>query len=102
MLFSFSPSWNRLVSNCCSFISYQLAKPGNVNLPIYNITGQLVRVLDDGKKLANPYSFIWDATRFASGIYFIKLSVKDHTAVRKMLLVKQSLANHLLNRTLKL
>ena len=79
-------------------IIYQLGKPGKVNLSIYDVSGQLVEVLEDGIKLPNKYRSTWNGSRFASGIYFIKLSSGNHTAVRKMLLVKESLANDLLNR----
>jgi hypothetical protein len=74
--------------NNTTTISYRLAKPGHVILSIYDIMGQLVQVLEDGKRLANTYRFIWNASRYASGIYFVRLSTDNHTAVRKMLLVK--------------
>jgi hypothetical protein len=74
--------------NNTTTISYRLAKPGHVNLSIYDITGQLVQVLEDGNQLANTYRFIWNASRYASGIYFVRLSTDKQTAIRKILLVK--------------
>ena len=69
-------------------ISYQLPKASLVNLSIYNITGQLVEVLEDGRKPANNYKIKWDASGYSSGIYFVRLSAGEYNAVHKMLLVK--------------
>ena len=74
--------------NNSTTISYQIAKPGMVNLIVYDISGRLIEVLVNGKKLANNYKIIWDANSFASGIYFVRLSTENYIAVRKMLLVK--------------
>ena len=74
--------------NISTTITYQLAKQGLVILSIYDITGQLVEILENKKKVANTYHVKWNASRFASGIYFLKLSAGNYTAVRKMLLVK--------------
>ncbi|TFH46707.1 MAG: T9SS type A sorting domain-containing protein, partial [ANME-2 cluster archaeon] len=74
--------------NNTTTISYQLVRPGNVNISIYDITGRLLDVLEDGKKFAYKQILTWDASRFASGIYFLKLSTNNHITVRKMLLVK--------------
>ena len=74
--------------NNTTTISYQLPEAGSVNLSIYNISGQLVEVLENGRKPANSYKVRWDAGGYASGIYFVRLSAGRHTAINKMLLVK--------------
>ena len=74
--------------NSQTTIFYQLPNTSLVNLSVYNITGQLVRVLENGRKPANTYKVNWDAAGYASGIYFFRLSAGNHTSIRKMLLVK--------------
>jgi hypothetical protein len=74
--------------NSRTTISYQIPKASLVNLSIYNISGQLVEVLENGRKPANSYKVRWDAGGYASGIYFVRLSAGEHTSIRKMLLVK--------------
>ncbi len=72
-------------------ISYSLPYPGNVRLQIYNIKGQLVETLVDENKPAGYHSVEWnvlDKSGMSSGIYFYKLSTKDKTLIKKMILIR--------------
>jgi len=74
-------------------INYQLAKPGNVSLKIYNTLGQLVNTLVHGHQQPGIYSAIWNgkdnAGRVtASGIYFYRLESGDFKATKKMVVLK--------------
>jgi len=69
-------------------ISYQLSAFSHVDLSIYNLLGQKVRILVSKKQTAGVYKLEWDAAGFASGIYFYRISAGNFTAVHKMILVK--------------
>jgi len=55
-----------------TIINYELAKPGQVNIDVYNIKCQKVRNLVNEVKEAGKYSIVWNADDYNSGIYFGK------------------------------
>jgi hypothetical protein len=59
-----------------------------VNLTIYNILGNEIAILANGKLAPGTYEYTWDASAFPSGVYFYKLNAGDFTAVNKMILIK--------------
>ncbi|MDE0466204.1 MAG: T9SS type A sorting domain-containing protein [Candidatus Poribacteria bacterium] len=81
-----------------TWIPYQLAKPGDVTLTLYDIQGRVVRHLDLGHQRAGMYhsrgrAAYWDGRNaqgepVASGVYFYTLKAGDFTATRKMLIRK--------------
>lgn len=64
--------------------------PGNsfVTLRVYNVLGQEVATLFSGNRKAGNYSATFDASRFASGVYFYRLHAGSFSSVKKMLLLK--------------
>ncbi len=78
--------------NPSTTISFEIAEPGYVSLNIYNLLGQEVAGLIHRKMNAGRYSVIWNAERFAGGIYFYRLDAiihdKRHSQIRKMVLIK--------------
>jgi len=74
-------------------INYQLAKPGNVSLKVYNTLGQLVNTLVDETQQPGYYSKAWDGKdnacrNVASGVYFYRLESGDFKATKKMVILK--------------
>jgi hypothetical protein len=68
----------------------ELPVAGHVNLSIYNVAGQLVRILNDGSKVSGVYNAKWDGRDnqgypAKSGIYFYQLIYARQRAVGKML-----------------
>ena len=74
--------------NASTQISYTLAEPGEVELTIYNIGGQLIHTLVDDYREPGEYQVIWDASKQASGIYFYSLTSGDYTETKRMTLLK--------------
>ncbi len=68
----------------------QFAVPENarVVLNIYNVLGEKVETLVDQNMTAGVYQRVYDGARYASGIYFARLSVGDHVVMDKMLMIK--------------
>jgi hypothetical protein len=75
-------------------ISYAVpAGREQVSLRLYNISGQLVRVLVDEPQAAGAYTVEWDGRndagrRASSGVYFYRLDAGSRSQVRKMVLLK--------------
>lgn len=59
--------------NPMTTIDYDLATPANVSLIVYDVTGQEVTVLESGHESAGSHSAIFNGSRFASGVYFVRL-----------------------------
>lgn len=71
-----------------TIINYYLRKSGYVTLKIYNVLGNEVATLTEGKQNEGSYEAEFDATNFPSGVYFYKLTSDNFTQTRKMLLTK--------------
>ena len=81
-----------------TWIPYQLAKPAEVTLTIYNMRGVVVRTIALGHQAAGVYTsrsraIHWDGRnsigeKVATGLYFYTLKAGDFTATRKMLIRK--------------
>jgi len=79
--------------NPTTTIAYSLPNDGLIELRIFNVKGQLVKTLIDGEQLAGSYEMVWNGRdnnkkSVSSGIYFYKLSTKDKTIMKKMLMLK--------------
>jgi hypothetical protein len=74
--------------NPTTTIEYSIAKPGHVELMVYNPLGQRVITLVDEHNSAGVHSVSFDASHLASGVYFYQISTNDFNRVKKMLLLK--------------
>jgi hypothetical protein len=74
--------------NATAAISYELAVTSDVTLEVYNLLGEKVATLVEGREDPGQKSVIWDASEAASGLYFYKLTAGDFTESRRMMLVK--------------
>jgi len=74
--------------NPVTTIEYTLPKSGEVNMIVYNLLGQEVTRIIDEVQQAGYHKVTWDASNFASGIYFYRLQAGDFVRTRKMVLLK--------------
>jgi hypothetical protein len=74
--------------NPSTVISYQLASSSHVTLKIYDVLGREAATLVDGVQQAGTRTAVWNAARFASGVYFYKLTAGTFTSVKKLILMK--------------
>ena len=79
--------------NAHTTISFNLPSTENVELSIYNVVGQKIITLQNGRMNAGEHSIIWDGrsdngSEVASGIYFYRLSAGDQTETRRMTFLK--------------
>jgi len=74
--------------NPATAISYDLSRPGQVTVDLFNILGQRVERLVDAYQQAGSYRVIWDGRNMASGVYLYRLHSSEYSATRKMILLK--------------
>jgi hypothetical protein len=81
--------------NPTTTIRYQLPTDSRVSLQIINLLGQVVGILSDETQSAGYKSINWNASSFASGIYFCRMEavsaadpMKTFTQVRKVVLIR--------------
>jgi photosystem II stability/assembly factor-like uncharacterized protein len=59
-----------------------------VKLSVYDILGREVAALVNEPKVPGEYTVRFDGTRFASGVYYYRLTAGGHVATEKMLLIR--------------
>jgi hypothetical protein len=59
-----------------------------VKLDVFNVTGQKVAQLINGKMSAGIHEINFDASGFSSGVYFYQLKAGSFIETRKMILSK--------------
>ena len=69
-------------------INFDIPKSGIVSLKIYDLTGREITQLVSGNVTAGSYSVDFNASNFASGVYFYKLEASDFVQTKRMVLVK--------------
>jgi hypothetical protein len=79
--------------NPVTSINFSLAENDNVEINVYNLRGEKVKVLIREHRDAGSYSVIWDGTddqeiNVASGIYFYSIKTSQYAASRKMVMIK--------------
>jgi hypothetical protein len=72
-----------------TIINYELPITNNVELNVYNILGQKVVTLISGKQKAGNHQVDWDASGFASGVYYYRLKTQaGFVQTKKLLFIK--------------
>ena len=79
--------------NSGTTIPFELSEDGKVRIEIYNILGQQVVVLKDEPMKKGRYSLRWDGKNssgipIASGVYVVRMEIKDIVMSRKMVLLR--------------
>ncbi len=78
--------------NPVTTIGFSLPKEGKVSLKVYDILGKEVSTIFSGTKQAGKFSYHFDASSIASGIYFYRLTYTNDknsfSKIRKMIFLK--------------
>ncbi len=69
-------------------IRFDLPQSGLVTLKVYDILGKEVATLVNEDKSAGYYEVNFNASNFASGVYFYRITAGKFTAIKKLLLIK--------------
>ena len=69
-------------------IEYELTKPGNSIITIFNHLGQKVEIINQGNFQSGKQQFVWDASGLPNGIYFVQVRAGQKMATRKIVKMK--------------
>ena len=74
-------------------ITFNLPETEHVNLSVYNLKGQLVKILADEILPAGNNSLIWDGRNkngraVGSGVYLVRMKSSNEVATKKVMLIK--------------
>lgn len=69
-------------------IRYIVSQPEEIEIVIYNIKGQKVKVLVNKKCMPGEYAIRWKPNEMGAGMYFVQLKAKGGSQVQKCILLK--------------
>ena len=69
-------------------IDIYLPNSGNAELTVFNVMGEEIENIHSGFLPGGNHSFTFSGQNLTSGIYFYKLTVRDFTDMKKMILLK--------------
>ena len=69
-------------------IKFSLPKNSFVTLKIYDIAGREVAALVNQKLNSGTFEYKFDASKLTSGIYLYRISTKEFTETKRMMLLK--------------
>jgi 3',5'-cyclic AMP phosphodiesterase CpdA len=74
--------------NSSTTIEFSIPRAEFVSLKIFNLLGQEVKNIVEKQCSPGNYKYIWDASGFASGIYYCKIEAGEFAYKRKIILMK--------------
>jgi len=74
--------------NGSTTIRYEIHRPGNVSLTIYDLQGKKIRELINRRQTPGAYTYSFNADKLASGVYFFQLRYGFRQQTRKMMLLQ--------------
>ena len=74
--------------NPITHIGYSIPHNTMVSITIYDLMGREVSKLVNNIQQPGYYDIEWDASSFASGMYFITMKTSDFEASQKIVLIK--------------
>ena len=74
--------------NPTTTISYSLSKKSFITLKIFDLLGKEIDLLVSENQQEGKYSLEWNASKYASGIYFCRLESENQIKTKKIVLIK--------------
>jgi hypothetical protein len=74
--------------NPATMIKFDVPKPSEVSLVLYNTIGQELLTLVNSHFAPGSYIVEWNAANFPSGVYFYRITAGSFTDIKKMVLIK--------------
>jgi uncharacterized protein YfaS (alpha-2-macroglobulin family) len=75
--------------NSSTSFTFALPTAGDIELSVYNVTGEKIQTVARGKYVAGVHTVNWTTPQnLPSGIYFYSLKFNDETITKKLLYMK--------------
>jgi len=74
--------------NPSTSIKFSLKKESDISLRVFNLMGDELSSLIEGKQPQGAYEMHWDASQYPSGIYYYRLRVGNSVETKKMVLMR--------------
>ncbi len=74
--------------NPTTTISYGVRSKVRVVIVIYNVLGEKVATVVDGIRNPGTYLAVFNGSRFASGVYFCRMTAGEYASTRKLMILK--------------
>jgi len=74
--------------NPVTSIKFDLPKTGHTKLSVYNILGEEIETLHNGELTAGSYNLNFNASSYASGVYFYRIETGNFIEVKKFVVMK--------------
>ncbi|MBD3289994.1 T9SS type A sorting domain-containing protein, partial [candidate division KSB1 bacterium] len=74
--------------NAWTIIEFELPEDAEVEVSIYNITGQKLQSFDRRQMQAGVHRIQWNANDVSSGVYIIRMATTKFSETRKVMLIK--------------
>ena len=74
--------------NTVTVINYAVPEQCQITISLYNMLGREIVILYTGNQMPGYYSIRWDASKYSSGVYFIKMIAGDYFNTQKLLFIK--------------
>jgi hypothetical protein len=74
--------------NPATTLAYTIHRTGEYRLEVFNLSGQLVRRIDLGRKMPGAYTLSFSGADLPSGVYTYRLTGENHSSSRQMILLK--------------
>lgn len=74
--------------NPATIITYSLKQASEITLEVFNIQGQKVATLFEGRQQAGDHEAQFDASNLSSGVYIYRLQTASQVLTRQMVLIK--------------
>ena len=69
-------------------IEYAVPEYNHVLIEIFNINGHRVEIIENSIKEPGYYSYTWDASRYGSGLYMVRMQSDTYVQVHKLMFLK--------------
>ncbi|MEO8446474.1 MAG: T9SS type A sorting domain-containing protein [bacterium] len=69
-------------------ITYNIPSDGFVRLSVFDLTGRLISIPEEGFRTSGSYNVTFNGNDFATGVYFYRLEMDGYSATKKMTLIK--------------
>ena len=75
-------------ANGVTNINYSIANTNNVSMTIVDVTGKVVKTINEGNKGAGEYTISVDTEEFSKGVYFYTLTAGNQKLTNRMIVTK--------------